>query len=63
MIFKNNYNKRTQDLKKVAYDAGQFYWGKAETWRKEKKYLTTIHQLYLFLLGVVLTLIQKMIGN
>ena len=32
MIFKNNYNKRTQDLKKVAYDAGQFYWGKAETW-------------------------------
>ena len=37
MIFKNNYNKRTQDLKKVAYDAGQFYWGKAETWRKEKK--------------------------
>ena len=37
MIFKSNYNKRSQDLKKVAYDAGQFYWGKLETWRKEKK--------------------------
>ena len=30
---------------------------------KKKKYFIKIHQLYLFLLGVVLTLIQKMIGN
>ena len=37
-LFKNNYNKRTQDLKKnIAYDAGQFYWAKDNTWEKCKK--------------------------
>ena len=38
MLFKKNYNKRTQDLKKnIAYDAGQFYWAKDNTWEKCKK--------------------------
>jgi len=30
---------RTQDLEKTFYDAGQFYWGKANTWLENK----TIH--------------------
>jgi len=38
MLFKKNYNKRGQDLKKnIAYDAGQFYWAKNNTWEKCKK--------------------------
>jgi pseudaminic acid cytidylyltransferase len=28
---------RTQDLEKTFHDAGQFYWGKAESWRELKK--------------------------
>tara|TARA_B100001093_G_scaffold512193_1_gene581579 strand:+ start:1156 stop:1839 length:684 start_codon:yes stop_codon:yes gene_type:complete len=28
---------RTQDLEETFHDAGQFYWGKAEAWRKLKK--------------------------
>lgn len=28
---------RTQDLEKIFHDTGQFYWGKAEAWRKLKK--------------------------
>ena len=36
MIFKNNYNKRTQDLKISYHDVGQFYWGKIEAWLKQK---------------------------
>jgi len=28
---------RTQDLEKVFHDAGQFYWGKAKSWRGLKK--------------------------
>lgn len=31
----NNYNKRSQDLKDVFHDAGQFYWGREDTWLKE----------------------------
>ena len=27
---------RTQDLRKIYHDAGQFYWGKTETWLKKK---------------------------
>lgn len=28
---------RTQDLEKIYYDAGQFYWGKASAWLEQKK--------------------------
>ena len=36
MIDKKNYKTRTQDLKKIYHDAGQFYWGKVNSWLKEK---------------------------
>lgn len=29
--------KRTQDLEPLFHDAGQFYWGKASAWTKQKK--------------------------
>ena len=31
-----NYCKRSQDLKDVYHDAGQFYWGSQKTWLNEK---------------------------
>ena len=36
MIDRKNYKSRTQDLKKIFNDAGQFYWGKADSWLKKK---------------------------
>ena len=36
MIDKKNYKSRTQDLKKIFHDAGQFYWGRANSWLKKK---------------------------
>ena len=36
MIFPKFYNFRTQDLDPIFYDAGQFYWGKSESWLKKK---------------------------
>lgn len=36
MLFKKNYNKRSQDLEKVYHDAGQFYWGKKKAWLDKK---------------------------
>ena len=35
MIFPKNYNVRSQDLKPLYYDTGQFYWGKTKAWMKE----------------------------
>ncbi len=35
-IFKENYNKRSQDLDLTYFDAGQFYWGKKQSWLKKK---------------------------
>ncbi len=35
MLFPKNYNKRTQELPKCFYDAGQFYWGKINSWLKK----------------------------
>ncbi len=37
LINRSNYNKRSQNLKKIFHDAGQFYWAKSKTWLKEKK--------------------------
>lgn len=31
---KNSYSKRSQDLKNIYHDAGQFYWGTAKNWLK-----------------------------
>ena len=36
LIFKNNYNKRTQDLERGYIDAALFYLAKPPTWKKEK---------------------------
>ena len=32
LFFKNNSKKRTQDLRKAYFDAGQFYWGISDFW-------------------------------
>ena len=32
MIYPNNFLKRTQDLEKSYYDAGQFYLASSKTW-------------------------------
>ena len=36
VLFKNNINKRSQDLKQIICDAAQFYWGRKEAWLQEK---------------------------
>lgn len=36
MIYPEHFNTRSQDLKKVYHDAGQFYWGTKETWLSKK---------------------------
>jgi N-acylneuraminate cytidylyltransferase len=35
-FFKKNFNKRTQDLTKSYYDAGQFCWGTTKLWEGKK---------------------------
>ena len=39
IIVKSNkfFKKRTQDLNKIYHDTGQFYWGKTDSWLKNKK--------------------------
>ena len=41
MMFKKNYNSRTQDFKKLYIDIGQFYWAKTTTWLKKDKIFST----------------------
>ncbi len=36
MLFYKNLKKRSQDLKQIMCDAGQFYWGHKKTWLKKK---------------------------
>ena len=36
MLFKKNYGKRSQNLKQIICDAGQFYWGYKNTWLQKK---------------------------
>lgn len=36
MIDPGQYLARSQDLEATYHDAGQFYWGKADAWRKER---------------------------
>lgn len=35
MVFPEHYNSRSQDLPDVYHDAGQFYWAKAQSWKKK----------------------------
>ena len=37
VLFKKNINKRSQNLKTIMCDAGQFYWGQKNAWMKEKE--------------------------
>ena len=51
MLKKNNYNKRSQDLITSYHDVGQFYWGKANSWKSKKTIFnskTTIFELDMF---------------
>lgn len=36
MFDANSFNTRSQDLEEAWHDAGQFYWGKVESWLTEK---------------------------
>ena len=36
LLNNSNYFKRTQDLKTLYHDVGQFYWGSEKSWRREK---------------------------
>ena len=35
MLFPKKYKSRSQDLGMYMHDAGQFYWGKSESWLEE----------------------------
>ena len=35
MFQKSFFNTRSQDLEEAYHDAGQFYWGKADAWKRE----------------------------
>ena len=37
MILPKNYSHRSQDLKKIYCDSGQFYWGNINSWIKKEK--------------------------
>jgi pseudaminic acid cytidylyltransferase len=36
MFYPKHYNSRSQDLEEAFHDAGQFYWGLADSWLKNK---------------------------
>lgn len=46
MFEPHNYNTRSQDLEEAFQDAGQFYWGSAETYNGEKIFFSTDSMAY-----------------
>jgi len=40
VIQKKYFKKRTQDLIKIYHDAGQFYWGKTQSWLNKKPFFS-----------------------
>lgn len=46
MFEPQNYNTRSQDLEEAFQDAGQFYWGSAETYHNEKIFFSTDSMAY-----------------
>jgi len=46
MFEPRNYNTRSQDLEEAYQDAGQFYWGSAETYNSEKIFFSTDSMAY-----------------
>ena len=47
MINKKNYKKRSQDLKPVFHDAGQFYWATKKIWIRKKTIFDKKSSIYL----------------
>ncbi len=47
MFEPHNYNTRSQDLEEAYQDAGQFYWGSAETYNSEKIFFSTDSMAYI----------------
>lgn len=39
MFYSENLNARSQDLEEAYYNAGQFYWGRAEAWKEGRRVL------------------------
>ena len=46
MFEPHHYNTRSQDLEEAYQDAGQFYWGSAETYNSEKIFFSTDSMAY-----------------
>lgn len=46
MLFPEYYSKRSQDINDVYHDAGQFYWGKSDTFIKKKRVITSKSIIY-----------------
>ena len=46
MFRPKNYFKRSQDLVKVYHDAGQFYWGASNAWKKKKEIIKAKSSIY-----------------
>lgn len=46
MFEPHNYNTRSQDLEEAYQDAGQFYWGSADTYNSEKIFFSTDSMAY-----------------
>jgi N-acylneuraminate cytidylyltransferase len=40
MVNPSHLETRSQDLEDFVHDAGQWYWGRGETWLREKSLLT-----------------------
>ena len=40
MLFPKNFHKRSQDLKRVYHDTGQFCWGKKNSWLRSEPVLS-----------------------
>lgn len=53
MINKKYYSSRSQDLKKVYHDAGQFYWGKTQNFIKKKALISKKTFSYILKTGSV----------
>ena len=47
MNFPKNYSKKTQLFKTNYHDAGQFYWGKIDSWLNNKKFFDSNSTAYL----------------
>ena len=46
MFWPENYLTRSQDLKEAYQDAGQFYWGRPEGWKKELVFFAPHSRVY-----------------